>query len=383
MKLKARLKKLSPTKHNYRYHVIIDEELFNNHNLNNIYNVQKCDHQVSFDCNEKALKILRESGITCIIQDNFKNRLKHNSYKMVISLIFLVVIFLAFIINQFMLREIAFANQKYQNEIVYQYVESYTKKIGPYLSLKSSIANISKELRKKFYQYAYIGLTKKGSKLLIEIVYQDVLDEVAPPDNQIGEFYANSDAVINYIDLSSGKMIVKYNDVVKKGDLLATSNLQYAENLYSIDKMVPLKGMILGNVKEYYQINVPKVEEIEVFTGKTFSYVFLDLKNRNLFQKDNPFVNSYTKTYALFSNKDSFLKKTIIYEKVNQKIIRQMADAKEYAIVKLYQDYEKNRSSEMEKIASITLVNYQENADDFTFCFLVNACKNIVEFKSF
>lgn len=45
-----------------------------------------------------------------------------------------------------------------------------------------------------------------------------------------------------------------------KGDLIATSNLQYLDNLYSRDKMVPLVGEILGNVKEYYEIEVLKMK---------------------------------------------------------------------------------------------------------------------------
>mgnify|MGYP002549048513 FL=1 len=91
--------------------------------------------------------------------------------------------------------------------------------------------------------------------------------------------------LISYINLSSGQVVIKYNDVVKKGDLIATSNLQYLDNLYSRDKMVPLVGEILGNVKEYYEIEVLKNEEVEFFNGNKQQFYTLDFSKKILFSK--------------------------------------------------------------------------------------------------
>lgn len=55
-----------------------------------------------------------------------------------------------FFINQFLIREIIFEDDKYKNDLVYEYVESYSKKLGPYIVLNDSIANISKNYGKNF-----------------------------------------------------------------------------------------------------------------------------------------------------------------------------------------------------------------------------------------
>ena len=209
------------------------------------------------------------------------------------------------------------------------------------------------------------------------------MDNPSLPDALVGEYFASHDAIISYINLTSGQMVVKYNDVVKKGDLLATSNLQYLDNLYSSDKLVPLEGLILGNIKEYYDIEVLKKEEIAVFTGKMLSSYYLNFKNKKLFLKANPFLLSYEKTYPLTLNKLNFIYYKNYYEKRYETIIRNFEDAKDYALIKLYQDYEAVRVSEKEKIISIILASYQEYDDKFSFHFLVTACKNIAIFKSF
>ena len=387
LKLKERLPKLHIKKKqkykHYRYHLFVNKEAFDHLTLTGIYNVNMKDEVVDFDCNKEIIKKLDNEEVEYKKIDRVKHFFQRNSHKATITIIFLIFNMIIFFINQFLIREIIFEDDKYKNDLVYEYVESYSKKLGPYIVLNDSIANISKELRRKFYQYAYIGLNKRGSKLIIEIVYQDIQDNQKKDDQKIGEYYANADATISYINLSSGQVVIKYNDVVKKGDLIATSNLQYLDNLYSRDKMVPLVGEILGNVKEYYEIEVLKNEEVEFFNGNKQQFYTLDFSKKILFSKKNPYENYFITKYTLFKIGKFQVVKNIIYEKDTASVIRTKKEAQDYALIQIYQDYEANRTSKKEKIDSIQLINFIEYEDRYYFKFIVSACKNIVEFKPF
>ena len=62
---------------------------------------------------------------------------------------------------------------------VYDFVMERTNKVGPYYRLKYSINDLSQDLRTKFMYYAYVGLQKKGAKLYIEIIQQDLKEGIA------------------------------------------------------------------------------------------------------------------------------------------------------------------------------------------------------------
>ena len=183
--------------------------------------------------------------------------------------------------------------------------------------------------------------------------------------------------------MQSGQVLVKYKDVVKAGDLIATSNLQYAENLYSVDKMVPLTGEILGEVKEYYEIEILKNENVEIFTGENRKFYSIHLFNKIFFAKKDAYEKNYYKMYSIFQLGNFRIVKNTIYEKANLTLTRTKEDAREYAIIQIYQDYESKRISEKEKIHAIELVNYVEYDNKYYFKFIISACKNIVKFKPF
>ena len=147
--------------------------------------------------------------------------------------------------------------------------------------------------------------------------------------------------------------------------------------------MVPLVGEILGNVKEYYEIEVLKNEEVEFFNGNKQQFYTLDFPKKILFSKKNPYKNYFITKYTLFKIGKFQVVKNIIYEKDTASVIRTKKEAQDYALIQIYQDYEANRTSKKEKIDSIQLINFIEYEDRYYFKFIVSACKNIVEFKPF
>lgn len=363
--------------------------------LNKIYNVKKeskdskvsldsLESLVSFDTNIKPDFTNLNFDLSKIVMiDYVKEASKKYSYRLIITLIFTLFILILFSLNQFMLREIIFEDERYHNDLVYNYVKNETYQIGPFIGLKTSLTNLSKELRTNFYQYAYVGVIKRGSKLVIKIVYQDVLENNHLDNQDYGEYFASSDATISYIGLSSGVMLVKYHDTIKAGTKLATSNLLEAEKLFNKDQMVPLKGFIIGKVKEYYLVKIPKKTVVEIFTSRQIITYYLKTKSKDYFRKTSPYELSYEKEDRLLKIGNLAFVKRIIYEKIKQEISYTKEEALNYALIKLYQDYESKRINSLERINEIKLVLLKENDFEYLFNFLVDVDKNIAVFKPF
>lgn len=113
--------------------------------------------------------------------------------------------------------------------------------------------------------------------------------------------------------------------------------------------MVPLVGEILGNVKEYYEIEVLKNEEVEFFNGNKQQFYTLDFSKKILFSKKNPYENYFITKYTLFKIGKFQVVKNIIYEKDTASVIRTKKEAQDYALIQIYQDYEANRTSKKRK----------------------------------
>lgn len=365
-----------------RYKVKIKEEDFIRLNEKYIFNVKKENGFIYFNCKYQTLSSLRKLDIEYQVEDKVKNYFMLNKIKIFITLIFMMMILIIFILNQIFIRNIKFKNNYYNDEI-FTFVYDHLEKVGPFYILNESINEVSNDMRKKFYQYAYVGLSKRGSDLIIDVVEQ-VIPEISKPSTPlIGEFYASEDATILEVKLSSGQPLVAYNDVVKKGDLLATSNLQYKENLYSKDKMVPLIGIILGKTITYEEIEILKEEEIEIFTNQYTKYYILQIGENSYFEKKNPFSNFYIDVDNVLNISKLSIKKKIIYEKEKCFIKRNYDEAVALSLILLNQRFEFKRTFESEKIVSLKMINYSDMEDRFIFKYLVCAHKNIVEYRKF
>lgn len=375
--------KVSTSINKYRYHVKIHINNWQNIQNYHLYNIEKNGSEVSFDCNKNTLKLLSNNNIEIEFIDRIKNTYLKNKTRLHISLVFILIILIIYSLNQFLIRSISFARNDYYDDEIYCYVMDNVKKIGTFYILEDSLSKISKNLRQEFYEYAYVGLSKKGSKLLIDVEIQEMPKIIVDNTTKYGEYLAKCDATIIEINLTSGKMIASYNDVVKKGDIIATSNLQYIENLYSKDKMVPLKGEIIGKTIYYETIKILKKENIEVFTNEVSKgYVFLK-DNNEITKSKNPFDLSYDTTIKIISlGKISFVRK-VYYEKKEELITRDYDEAYDLSKIKLQQNFISNTTSSKEKIVSLKLLKTEENNKFYTFKYMICAHQNIVSFRSF
>ncbi len=386
-----RFKRLSLKKNNKkkykvfeRYQVEIDNnDLVYLQHLD-ISNIKKIENKIIFCCSLKTIKILEKQNISFQKIDLLKEGINRKSLLKKVSIFFLLIIIGLFFLNQLFIREIAFIDKNYTDIEVYDYVKGYTKKFGPYLKLDKNVQDISQELRTKFYYYGYIGVYKKGAKLLIEIKNQDVNEEKSNSIEQIGEYIATCNGRIDCIKITSGVVVMPIETIVKKGDVIVTSNINYQDNLYNKDLLIPLVGKVFGTTYHYSEIRIPKVEKIKLHTNNyQKSYQLLvgekqlgKIKNEYIFYsvKGNNLLNLFNRIKVI---------ETIVYETKYQEIIHSKEEATKISKIKIHQDFEKKRVDDSEKIVSIKLIEYSETDNEYIFYYLINNYENIVEFRPF
>lgn len=382
MKLKEKFFKLIIKTKPKFYKITIEEEDFKKLKNKNLYNIEKKHHLITFEIGFFAYLFLKNKKLIIKKENCYHKNWLNNPIKIIFSLILVLVIFILFTLNQFFIREISFLDSRYYNEMVYQYVFKNTKKIGPYYLLNNSITNLSKELREKFYEYAYIGLSKKGSHLLIEIHYQNISQKDNLNENLIGEFISNYDATIKYINITSGNVVVKYQDVVKKGNLLVTSNLTN-DFIYSKNNLVPLKGNIIGHIKEYKTIKIPKMVKIERYTGNKIKNYEINFLSKTLNLHQNTFDLYYLYVCEIFNFLNIKIKKNIYYQKQSYNILLTLEEALKFANYTVYEEFNNSIVDQKEKIISIKNLNLIENDSEYIFTFFIEMDKCISVFKNF
>lgn len=380
MKLKDRFKILFSKKKLHLYKILIEEKDFEKVQNYKIKNVKKENDKIVFNTDFNTYQKLKKDDIAIYEVNYLNNYINKNRHKIILTITIVLLSLIIFCVNQFFVREVTFEDKKYASTDVYNTVTSYTKKIGPYLFLTESISKISNRLREEYYNFAYIGLKKKGSKLIIEIAYQDVLTKDEVKNNLIGNFVATDDAKICSINITSGVVIVSYNDVVKKDQVLVTSNLQYRENLFNSNMLTPIEGYIIGEVNEYVEIKVLKKETIKIYTGNiTESYQIVN-DNKTVYEKENEYLDSFKTSKKLLKIGNFEINRIVNYERKEIEIIRNKEEANEVSLIKLRQHYAEKFKYDKEKIVSIKLIENNEYDEFFSYYFFVKVRKNIVSF---
>ena len=99
-------------------------------------------------------------------------------------------------------------------------------------------------------KFELLSITKKGSYILVNYEKKKknlVLDEVKT------KIYSSKDAIISKILVSTGKVLVKENNFVKKGDLIVDDHLLINEEEYFIGTKGLIYGYTYNKVQLYYQ----------------------------------------------------------------------------------------------------------------------------------
>ncbi|MEF2964722.1 sporulation protein YqfD [Paenibacillus sp. M1] len=117
---------------------------------------------------------------------------------------------------------------------------------------------LSAELNRKLPGTSWVGVSRTGTKISIEIV-----EATQPKEQQLlspRHLVSTADAVVTYIYAEKGQPEVKKNDRVRKGQILI-SGIQGGQRVVS-------KGEVKGIVWHEYNIEVPLVRKQQVYTGE-------------------------------------------------------------------------------------------------------------------
>lgn len=377
MKFLEKLKELKNRKNDNFVELSVSPEDFNNIENIDLYDIVKTNDIVIFKVRYIDYLKIKKNNCYRIRKNEFQFIFFKNRNKIILSLLLIFFILLIFSLNQFFIRKIEFKDDKYYNEQVYRYVLNNAKKIGNVYLFKQSINDISVELRKRYYRYSYIGLVKKGSKVIIEIEIESIKSENISSDNLFGEFISKSDGIIENVKIESGNVLVRTNDVVKKDQILVTSNLLYNENLFNKDKIVPLKGYIIARIKTYKNVRVLKEEDIKIITNINEKKLMFSYNDN----KKSKYYDHYYKEYNVFKIGNFSLKNIVLYRTENVKIKRNINDAIEYANYLIYIEFLNEFEYDEEKIISIDNIKIEELEEEFNCFFLVTSVQNIVSYN--
>lgn len=133
---------------------------------------------------------------------------------------------------------------------------------------------LAKDMVQKLPAASWIGVTREGTKVTIEVVEADEPEK--KPLSSPRHLVSKTDAVITEIYAEQGKPVVQKDMRVKKGTILISGILGDEEN----SAQVVAKGEVKGLVWHEYNIEVPLVQKQLTFTGETTERRFLVLGNR-------------------------------------------------------------------------------------------------------
>jgi sporulation protein YqfD len=122
-------------------------------------------------------------------------------------------------------------------------------------------AVLSKKIAARLPDASWVGVEKKGTSIVINIVESTKPNEgpLLSPRHLI----ATDDAVITDIQADTGRPVVKRNMRVKKGDILISGSLGDEANIQT----VIAKGKVRGIVWHEYNVVSPLIEKVKVYTG--------------------------------------------------------------------------------------------------------------------
>ncbi|QAY68411.1 sporulation protein YqfD [Paenibacillus protaetiae] len=121
---------------------------------------------------------------------------------------------------------------------------------------------LSKRLTSKLPDASWVGVEKKGTRIVIQVV-ENTVPKTADL-NTPRHLVASHDAVVTQILVEKGRPVVSKNTKVKKGQTLISGTI--GDGAYT--QTVPAKGVVKGLVWYEYNITSPLVQPVKVYTGE-------------------------------------------------------------------------------------------------------------------
>ena len=301
------------------------------------------------------------------------------------KILFILTFFVCLIIlisSNFVIREIRFVDKNMYNKRVYDFIYSKLDVHKTYTTYSEDLNKLSLDLRINFPEYAYIGVSKKGSILLVDVEKRTIEKDKPLENNKNADLISGYNAVIYGIEATNGVCLVELNQFVKKGDLLITGNLLYKNDPSNYNNYVRAKGIILGTVLEIEKIKVPQKINSFTYTSNVKQGLEISFLNNMLIKPKTYYEYQnlrFTQLVSIFNLIKVY--RVNYYELSNLEIVYDDSSSLNYAISLLYYNLELKSSSEKEKILNIELLNSNFEDGSYNYTFIVKKIVNIAKIK--
>ncbi len=206
---------------------------------------------------------------------SYLNNFKKNKIIFIMFLLGLsLIIFLSNLIleieiktNDLELKNLVFKELSSYNLKKYQFVKSYQEKE----KIKKEILENNKD------KLEWLEITRIGSKYVINLekrILSPKEEDLKPRD-----VVALKNAIILKIDATTGSIVKKLNDYVKKGDVIVSGNIIHNEEV--VDQVVA-KATIYGETWYNVHVSYPVAYYEKTYTGKTSNRITLTLNNKEI-----------------------------------------------------------------------------------------------------
>mgnify|MGYP004507861101 CR=1 FL=1 len=282
------------------------------------YNIKTSDDCTEFDVSSKDYKRLKQKNKIFKLEIKRVGGIKNiaQTFLKRIGLIAGIVVVIVFSVftSRVSLRLQLSGNSKIDEITILSALKNYGYVLG-----KSTTFNkdeMEKYLLDNVEGLSLVSVSKKGNVLLINVVEKTTQDETGQP------FYAPYNMIIKDVKLISGTLLVKKDDIVKKGDIIVDNYVIGADGERIT---IPAEAEITAEVYFCGSVSVNKVSTILEKTGKKYT------KNSiSFFKPDTPL---YDNKYAHFDINIShspifnnmflpiYVNKVVIYEMSEKEII--------------------------------------------------------------
>ena len=303
---------------------------------------------------------------------NIINIIKNNIITIFGILFFLFMIFLL----KITITDIEFTDKETYSKEIYDEVLSYLDDIYNYKFLTKDLSEINDNLKVKFYEYEWINLEKKGTKLYINI--SKSINDNLVSNNEFGSLYSKYDAYILGYYVANGKALITNNMTVSKDDELISGYVPIFNDKYN---KVKAEGYVIGQIYETKSISVNK-ENIKISrSGKYKSKYKLIFGEPEL---ESPFNNYDLKVNEIFSL-FGFIKyvKLEYYELVENEVKYDKDSGNIYSKSVIDKEFNEDKKYGFEKIISINLLNTLETNDSYVYTYGIKMIKDICYFKKY
>lgn len=237
------------------------------------------------------IKLIKLYGLA-----KYKYLLKHN-------LIFIISLcigffFLFLLSNTIFEVEVVHRKEEIRN-LIYKELDRYNiekyKLAVPFSHQEQIVKNILDNNKDKL---EWMEIERVGVKYIIRVEERIINGPFVEEERR--HVVANKDGIIMHIDASSGEIVKKINDYVKKGDIIISGNITKGED---IKNTVSATGNVYAETWYDVSISFPLVYKEEYKTGKSKHNLTLTIFNKSYSLFDFfPYKNKEIKENIIFKN---------------------------------------------------------------------------------